>query len=453
MRVRHGRPYRRVGRYGFLALAVAAVSSVVSAEPAGAFISVSPGPSFPTVVTVGDAFPGALAIGNFSTPPESIQFPVLTMSAINLVPSCDTTAQDCTGGVETGVFSLSATGIGSGPPSCNGTWTITQIDPGLFRFVPPGGEGTLQLGASEFCVVDFVATPLRAPTVDTNPTQPGVQTNQVASVTPQAPGLLIARSSGVDQTTVQGGAAPPLSPIAVFRPSNGLWFFHNGPAVHWGTSGDVAVPADYDGDGNDDVAVFRPSNGLWFVRNGPSVPFGTLGDVPVPADYDGDGDDDMAVFRPSNGLWFVRNGPFVQLGGSLDVPVPADYDGDGDDDIAVFQPLLGLWLLAGGGGTQFGILGDIPVPADYDGDGDDDVAVFRPLTGEFLLQNGLNLRWGASGDIPVPADYDGDGDDDVAVFRPSIGVWFVRGGPTVVWGTSGDDPLPLAAGVRERYFG
>jgi hypothetical protein len=247
------------------------------------------------------------------------------------------------------------------------------------------------------------------------------------------------------------------SPIAVFRPSNGLWFFHNGPTVHWGTQGDIAVPADYDGNGIEDIAVFRPSNGVWFVRNGPTVHFGTAGDVPVPADYDGDGDDDIAVFRPSNGFWFVLGGPTVQLGGFLDVPVPADYDGNGTDDIAVFRPLLGLWLLANGGGTQFGIVGDVPVPADYNGDGIDEVAVFRPPTGQWLLQSGgiigTAVNWGASGDIPVPADYDGDGDEDIAVYRPSNGVWFVRNGPTVAWGTSGDDPLPLPAAVREHFFG
>jgi hypothetical protein len=49
----------------------------------------------------------------------------------------------------------------------------------------------------------------------------------------------------------------------------------------FGTSGDVPVPADYDGDGDDDVAVFRPSSGVWFVNGGPVLAFGTSGDVPV----------------------------------------------------------------------------------------------------------------------------------------------------------------------------
>ncbi|MCZ7630503.1 MAG: hypothetical protein M5U19_16350 [Microthrixaceae bacterium] len=47
----------------------------------------------------------------------------------------------------------------------------------------------------------------------------------------------------------------------------------------------MAVPGDYDGDGDVDVAVFRPSNQTWYVQGGLSTQWGTTGDVPVIVPY------------------------------------------------------------------------------------------------------------------------------------------------------------------------
>jgi hypothetical protein len=93
-------------------------------------------------------------------------------------------------------------------------------------------------------------------------------------------------------------------------------------------------------------------------------------DKPVPADYDGDGTDDLAVYQ-ANGTWHLARSSAgyagLQLGGPNDIPVPADYDGDGADDMAVFEP-HGVWHLSqtteGYRGVVLGQQGDIPVKVD-----------------------------------------------------------------------------------------
>ncbi len=74
--------------------------------------------------------------------------------------------------------------------------------------------------------------------------------------------------------------------------------------------------------------MFRPSSGQWFVLGGSpeATGYGTTGDIPVPGDYDGDGKTDIAVFRPSSGTWFVHNSTgtdtAVTYGSSDEVPLP-----------------------------------------------------------------------------------------------------------------------------------
>jgi len=122
--------------------------------------------------------------------------------------------------------------------------------------------------------------------------------------------------------------------------------------LQWGVSGDIPVPADFDGDGRTEFAIFRPSTGQWYIRYSSTqtaavVTWGASQDFPVAGDYDGDGRADVAVFRPSEGLWYIRysrGGTGTVAWGTVnDVPVAGDYDGDGRADIAVFRPSAGIW--------------------------------------------------------------------------------------------------------------
>ncbi len=254
---------------------------------------------------------------------------------------------------------------------------------------------------------------------------------------------------------------------AVFRPSNGTWYFLNSisnsfRAVQFGTGGDKPVAGDYDGDGRADVAVYR--GGFWYILQSSdnafrAVQFGVSEDKPVPDDYDGDGKTDIAVYRPSVGTWYLLRSNLgfagVAFGTNGDIPVNGDYDGDGRADIAVYRPSNGAWyrLNSSNGAfnaAQFGTAEDKPAVGDYDADGIYDLAVFRPSNGTWYLLKSLEgfsaAQFGFSSDLPVPADYDGDQRTDIAVFRPSNGTWYglqsSNGFSAVQFGTNGDRPIP-----------
>ena len=145
--------------------------------------------------------------------------------------------------------------------------------------------------------------------------------------------------------------------VAVYRPSNGTWYFSLSSLGftyrQYGTATDKPAPADYDGDGKTDIAVFRPSNGTWYeIHSGTGAfvtrPFGQNGDLSVPADYDGDGRADPAVVRPSNTVWYTTTMPIpeVTIAQPLtEKPLVGDFDGNGLADFALYNEFAGMWLL------------------------------------------------------------------------------------------------------------
>ena len=191
--------------------------------------------------------------------------------------------------------------------------------------------------------------------------------------------------------------------------------------------------------------------------------FGTTNDIPVIGDWDGDGYDEIGIYRPDNGVgqsefhlvegeWdslstYVGAADKVIQFGSYpdDIPIAGDWDGDGDDDIGGFYPVdkkFYLYTLNWGAGTKTPYGGDPafgepsdnkPIIGDWDGDGDDDIGMFRPKdhTNEFHLDLGLTggqpemgpYSLGNVGDEPLIGNWSRDGGDNLGVYRPVDGTF------------------------------
>jgi hypothetical protein len=189
-----------------------------------------------------------------------------------------------------------------------------------------------------------------------------------------------------------------ITDTAIWRPGTATWYINrSASSTEWilafGVTGDRPVAADFNGDKRTDIAVFRPSNATWYIHqnylsyyyytsppaNGnviyTATNYGLSGDNDAPADYDGDGKDDIAVWRPSTGVWYYlasSNSTSYQdtIGQSGDIPVPGDYNNDDITDIAVWRPSIGDWFIHPSGGgratqTHWGASGDIPVESAY----------------------------------------------------------------------------------------
>jgi CubicO group peptidase (beta-lactamase class C family) len=81
-----------------------------------------------------------------------------------------------------------------------------------------------------------------------------------------------------------------------------------GPVQSWGAPGDTPISARFCS-GTASLTFWRPSQGLFSTLGQASHQLGQAGDVAVPANFFGDGVEEYAVYRPTTGQWFVERAP------------------------------------------------------------------------------------------------------------------------------------------------
>jgi len=198
----------------------------------------------------------------------------------------------------------------------------------------------------------------------------------------------------------------------------------------FGTSSDVYVTGDWNGNGKTEIGVVR-NNKTWLLDasgNGAYgagdliYTFGMAGDVPVTGDWTGNGTTRIGVVR-NNKTWILDasgNGAYgagdivSTFGTAGDVYVTGDWNNDHKTEIGVVRNNK-TWLLdASGNGAYgsgdltytFGKAGDVYVTGDWTGTGTTRIGVVRSNT-TWLLDASGNGAFGA-GDLAYTFGKAGD---------------------------------------------
>lgn len=183
----------------------------------------------------------------------------------------------------------------------------------------------------------------------------------------------------------------------------------------------------------------------------------------VPADFNGDGYEDVLWYRPGSGRdpqWWGGS-PGFETGGSTSIdgsylPLHGDFDGDGNTDIIWYGPGSArdsYWQGQGDGSFVKGLPMRVrgvyePTVGDFDGNGVDDVLWYGPGSGPDSIWYGTRNGFDSARNINVQGSYvavavdlNGDRRDDI--------LWYGRGGARdSIWAGRPDRTFATGIGVR-----
>jgi peptidoglycan hydrolase-like protein with peptidoglycan-binding domain len=147
----------------------------------------------------------------------------------------------------------------------------------------------------------------------------------------------------------------------------------NGPGIadvrfFFGNPGDQPIAGDFDGDGCDTVSIFRPSNATVYLINqlgsngaglgaaDESFGFGSAGQVAVAADFDGDGITEVGMHDPATATTTYLPGAgqppqAIAFGNPQDRLVPGDWSGSGTEQLGLYRPTEGAFHKGGVAGS------------------------------------------------------------------------------------------------------
>jgi len=499
-----------------LAVAMATVVGLlgVVAQSASAGVGFGVTPTFPSTATVGaSGMPASLQIVNSATPPDASN-PV-TLSTITLVPACGTSlssgAGDCpTAQADPGVLAVSATATGEAGTACAGkTFTLTVVDAatGKVSFTP---SSTVTLGppgspgGGDTCRIDFTFSVVKAPTKDSQPAAPGLQTSQLAfatgsntttavsgagsgsssvTVTRANPTIVTSASPPTvvgtqifDSANLAGGAGPggptgtitftlfgpnnsscaggPISTLVVPVAGNGPYSSNSVATVAVGTYRWIAS---YSGDVNNNTAgPTACTDPLEAVVATPATP--QLTTTASTSNLGGPIHDTATLtgaFNPTGNITFSLYGPNNAMCTGTPIftsTVPISGNGAMSPNFTPSAAGTYRWIAAYFGDANNASAAPTPCtdPAETvtvrrlivpaDFDGNGTTDISVFRDGAWYVRGQAGAVFGQAGDIAVPGDYDGDGRTDIAVFRD--GSWYIRGQAGAVFGQAGDIPVP-----------